>query len=119
MYNNCQTLEDTGTEVSDHYKAAECEPNIRCDIDLNTISVPTSGGFEQIVLNETPTRQATLITIPEFDYSHNDCKLLKYELIDHTAAEISLTGYTITYQTNIQEPNTILYTLKVHAEGGV
>ena len=92
LYDKCPSLSTTGTTVSDHYKRADCELVNKCDLDPNTITIPAVGGWKKTNVNETPTRKETTVTIPSFDFSNKDCGLMFYELKNHKAEEISLSG---------------------------
>jgi len=69
------------------------------------------------VRNEYPTRRNTNIGIGGFTYSNHYCKLLKYTAVGEDAKLITISGSTFTYQTNLIEPKTIKYSLRVHAQG--
>jgi len=88
LYDKCHSLASTGTVVSDHYKRADCELINKCDLDPNTITIPTNGGWKKTNLNESPTRKETAITIPSFDFSNKDCGLMFYELKNYDKKEV-------------------------------
>ena len=70
------------------------------------------------VVNETPTRSLTDITIGSFTYSSPDCKLNKYTIEGTDKDEITLVGTSkISYKTDYIEPRTLSFTLRVHAQG--
>lgn len=55
----------------------------KCDIDPNTI---TNLNWDTAIVNEIPSRVDTTISIPEFQFSNEDCGLLSYTLSGQNAA---------------------------------
>ena len=101
-----------GAVVSDHYIRADCELVNHCSEDPNVIS-NINWNTAQVI--NSPTRLSTLASIPEFSYSNPDCPLLAYSLSNHDSSIISVAGSTITYNTNINEPFTLNFSLIVTA----
>ena len=88
-----------------------------CDNEKNDITNPGERAWRYTVLNDRPTRRNTNIGIGGFTYSNAYCKFLKYSIVGEDASLLSVSGSTFTYQTNLLEPRTLKYSLRVHAQG--
>ena len=86
-----------------------------CDNEANTITNPSFTAFAQTVLNDNPTRANTNVAIGGFTYSNAYCKLLRYSVVGTDASFITISGSTFTYRTNLVEPRTLRFSLRVHA----
>jgi hypothetical protein len=75
----------------------DCELVNRCAVDPNTISNPSINGWITTQKNISPTRQDTIIQIPEFDYSNADCPWMLYELMSHETNLIRVADKTLVY----------------------
>jgi len=88
-----------------------------CDNEANTITNPNEAAWKTKTINESPNRSWTNIAIREFTYSNAYCKRLKYSVHGKDVAYMSVSGTTLRYRSNIQEPKTLEFTLRVHAQG--
>jgi hypothetical protein len=89
-----------------------------CDNEQNPITNPGEKAFAQNILNDKPIRRATTRTIEHFTYANQYCHWLKYSIEGTDARYVSVSGKTLTYQTNIREPYTLRFNLRVHGIGG-
>lgn len=70
------------------------------------------------MVNEYPTRKATTIRFGTFTFSNPYCKLLKYTVEGDDAKEVTISGTSsLTYKTDYNEPRTLKFNLRVHAQG--
>jgi hypothetical protein len=79
----------------------DCELVNRCAIDPNTITNPTTNGWSTSQKNNSPSRQDTVIQIPDFEYSNADCPWMLYELLSHESDYIKVVDKTLVYSTAI------------------
>jgi hypothetical protein len=86
-----------------------------CDNEKNVITNPHYRAWRQTYTQESPSRRHTNIGIGGFTYSNHYCKLLKYSINGEDAKILKVSGSTFTYPTNLQEPRTLKYNLRVHA----
>jgi hypothetical protein len=88
-----------------------------CDNEDNEITNPYQRAWKYYVANEYPTRRWTNIGIGGFTYSNAFCKLLKYTAVGEDSNLIRISSSTFSYRTDLIEPKTIKYSLRVHAQG--
>jgi hypothetical protein len=96
----------------------DCELVNRCAVDPNTITNPSTNGWSTTQKNNAPTRNDTVIQIPDFEYSNADCPWILYELLNHESNYIKVVDKTLVYSTAIKEPKQLTFTLRVTAMGG-
>ena len=118
LYDKCTYSNTASSTFSDHYKRMDCELVNRCAVDPNTITNPSTNGWSTSQTDSTPTRQETIIQIPDFEYSNADCPWMLYELQDHESDKIKVVDRTLVYNSAHLEPKTLSFTLRVTAMGG-
>lgn len=101
-----------------HYNNFHTKITIQgCDNEANTISNPNENAWKTSLLNENPNRSWTTITVGGFTYTNAYCKLYKYTVTGTDAVYTQVAGSTFKYRSNIVEPKTLVFNLKVHAQG--
>lgn len=89
-----------------------------CDSSFNTITIPTSGGWDTSIVNSSPSRSDTTISIPAFTFSKSYCSLDSYSITGTDSAQVSISGSSLTYKTDLPEPRTLSFNLVVNGSGG-